>query len=207
MNLLYIGAGCDFSILKSNLKVDIYLFVDSQPRSEFGTLNNSALERPDFIKSVKKELSVLGYKKIKRYEFRAICKAGKKYHCDGVILFRSKDYSKFLYYFYSTTFPPTQNDHPLYQFINTCNILFVKGHEPETDVVKLMNKPITFIASECCVYKKDDTKGLFSSIDEESESIKQWYMLMKNGEIQKSSYNDIFSAEQFGFEENEQIKS
>jgi hypothetical protein len=202
MNLLYIGAGCDFSILKADLNINIYFFVDSQPRSEFGKCQNPAFERPKFIKNLKKVLSALGFKKVKRYEFRAICKEVKKYYCDGVILFRSKNYSKFLYYFYSTSYPPEQDNHPLYQFIETCNILFVKGHEPEDNVIKLMNTPITFISSDSiCVDPK--SKGLFSFLKEESNNVDKWYMLHQDAKLEASSYNEIITTEKFGFDERD----
>jgi hypothetical protein len=183
MNLLYIGAGTDFSILKVDLPIKIFFFVDSQPRSEYGNANHTAFERKGFIKIVKTELKKLGYVKFKRYVFGKINK-GKNYYDDGVMIYRSKDYSKFLYYFYSTTFPPREG-HPLLQFVEKCNVLFVKGHAPEANVVEIMYDPIIFIGSDDTVYKEED------KFFETKEKISKWYVQQSDtGELKEISSHE-----------------
>lgn len=175
MSLLYIGAGLDFSIL--NLPMQMFFFVDSQPRSEYGSIDAPGFFRPNFIKELKQKLKGLGYIKFKRF---AIGKTNpKKYYDEGVIVFISKDRSKVLYYFYSTTFP-LREGHPLSQFIPICNTLFVKGHGPEANVVESMHCPITFIGSDDTVYSKSD------KFFETPEKIKTWYIQEKaTGEIKE----------------------
>ena len=204
MNLLYIGAGTDFEILKNTqLNIELYFFVDSQPRSEYGDVDSKCCERPNFIKTIKQKLKAYGYTKVKRYEFRALCtnrkKSSKKYHCDGAIIFRNKNYSKFLYYFYSTTFP-NDEDHPIYDFIKKSNVLFVSGHEPESNVIQHMHKPITFIGSDTTHFSSDQSFGLFSHMPYEKNNVSQFYLKKsKTNTLETCSYEDIFQPEKFGF--------
>lgn len=196
MNLLYIGAGTDLEILKMDLNVQMYFFIDSQPRSEFGGINTKFFERPLFMKKLKNDLKKLGFFKVKRFVLSKKRTKGKgKYYDDGVVIFRSKDYSKFLYYFYSTTFPT--DEHVVNEFISKSNVLYVCGHEPDSDVIEMMSKPIVFVGSDTTCYTQKDSEqsGLFRQLEKHKDDIFKWYMLRGNPkEIFESSYEEIFST-------------
>jgi hypothetical protein len=70
MSLLYIGAGVDTSILKCNLpeKVNMFIFVDSRPKTEWGTeIRNYS---PLFLKQLKAEMKKVGFYKINRFSLK-----------------------------------------------------------------------------------------------------------------------------------------
>ena len=195
MNLLQINAGLDFSILKVNLSVSIYFFIEEKPFSS---------KDPNFLKTVKGSLKKLQYFKVKRYEFKVVGKGKEKknkYDCDGVIIFRSKDYSKFVYYFYSTTFPHPDENHPIYEFIPTCNVLFVKDYKPKANVIEMMNGPIFFIIQTPAIVSRED--GFYSDLAMERHNISKWYSFSDNGDLIQSNYEELF--QKFGFETNDII--
>lgn len=190
MNLLFIGAGIDFNILKLDLKVSLYFFVDSRPQSTFPVIEKN------FVQNVKHRLKNLGWIKIKRYEFKAICSLKEKYHCDGVLLYRSKDYSKFLYYFYSTTLP-NKKDHPVYQFIEKSDAVFVNDVDNIRTVIHAISNtvsPSSFIIRNGCpsssLLLTENEKKVLSSVE-------NWYLFDGVDKLHLSSYEEIF--EEFGF--------
>lgn len=182
MNLLYIGAGLDFEILNvKDINVELYFFVDSQPRESHG---------PNFIKNMKKELKNYGFSKVKRVEFRCLRPNLQKYMCDGVILFRDKNYRKFIYYFYSTVYPPEDENHPLYQFIQKSNILLIKGYEPEGNVIQYMAKPVVLIACENFPLCEKKHSGFFSQIKYERDHIKKFYLWDNKLSLRPCTYEE-----------------
>jgi len=191
MNLLYIGAGVDCSILKAQFEVNLYFFVDSRPQ----ILNPNS----SFMKTVKENLKKLKWIKVKRYEFRAICKSNQKYYGDGVILYRSRDYGKFLYYFYSTSLP-NKKDHPIYQFIQKSNVIFLSEAESIRNVIHAIttiDTPLKVIVKWSFL----ETLSCFSLTENEKkllQTIQHWNILGDNGQLRNSSYEEVF--EKFGFE-------
>jgi len=195
MNLLCIELGTDFSILNSDLKADLYFFVDSRPQSIVPYNGKS------FIRSVKTELKRLGWIKVKRYEFRASCKLRQKYQCDGVMLYRTKNYKKFLYYFYSANFP-NKTDYPVNQFIRKSNIVFLKTANSIHSVIHAMtvidDEQITIIVHPDFL---STTVSLTFSERDMLQKIQNWMIFEETtGSVKQSSYEEIF--EKFGFIEN-----
>jgi len=179
--LTYIGSGTDTSILKAGLEnIGIFIFVDSQPRSEWGEVeasekNKEMYKKSTFIKNLKKDLKKLGFTKVARYVLNKLKKGGSYYN-PGVIIFRSKDYRRFLYYFYSMTYP---SDSPiLNEFLKTSDYLFVQGHEPEDNVLTKMYQSVTFIGGSTTCYSGERTSGsLFSTVDEWKGKVSSWLEL------------------------------
>lgn len=179
--LTYIGSGVDTSILKADLQnIGIFIFVDSQPRSEWGEVeacekNQKTYKKSDFIKNLKKELKKVGFTKVRRYVLNKLKKGGSYYN-PGVIIFRSKDYSRFLYYFYSITYP--SDNQILNDFLKTSDYLFVQGHEPGDNIVSRMYQSVTFIGGNTTCYSGEDTENsLFSTLDQWKSKIKNWIEL------------------------------
>lgn len=192
MNLLYTGAGADFQILKADLKVNLYFFVDSRPQSLSPFTNNN------FITTIKANLNKMKWVKVKRYEFRACSKLKQKYQCDGVLLYRNKDYGKFLYYFYSTSLP-NREDHPIYQFIQKSNVVYLSEPESMRNVIHAItriNTPPIVIVKEnflraCSLELTPNEKELLQTIN-------FWKILDERGELRESSFEEVF--QKFGFE-------
>jgi hypothetical protein len=149
MNVLtYVGAGLDTSILKAELNdVGVFLFVDSLPRSPCGEAENeeqdkNAYKTSTFVKELKKELKNAGYVKVRRYVLKKV-KKGTDYYNPGVVIFRSKNYKKFLYYFYSTSYP-CEND-VLKDFLKTSNYLYVADNTPRANIINEMYETVSVI--------------------------------------------------------------
>lgn len=190
MNLMYICPDTDYSILKANIKISLYFFVDSSPQCITPFSENN------YIQSVKKNLKALGWLKVKRYEFRAMNKSRKKYVCDGLMLYRKKDYSQFLYYFYSTTLP-NREDHPIYQFIQKTDVVFFKDSRTTRTILHAISKMEQL--PKCIVSSKYhfDQDNLTKDEKELFQSIKDWSILTDQT-VADSTYEEIF--QKFGFE-------
>ena len=199
--LTYIGAGLDTSILKAELNdVGIFLFVDSLPRSPSGEPENEEQDKngyktSTFVKELKKELKKVGYVKVRRYVLKKV-KKGTDYYNPGVVIFRSKNYKKFLYYFYSTSYP-CEND-VLKDFLKTSNYLFVAGHVPRNNIIDEMYENISFIRGSDSVYNAERNPSLFQYLktDEKTrEKVKEWYELnTKSFRLEKVNYEFLFSV-------------
>ena len=192
MNLLYTEAGVDFEILKADLKVDLYFFVDSRPQSLSLYVDNS------FIKTIKANLAKMKWVKVKRYEFTACSKLKQKYQCDGVLLYRNKDYEKFLYYFYSTSLP-NKEDHPIYQFIQKSNVIYLSEPKSMRNVIHAItciNTPLIVIVKEN--FLQGSSIQLTPNEKELLQTIDCWKILDDKGKLRNSSFEEVF--EKFGFE-------
>jgi hypothetical protein len=174
MNVLtYVGAGLDTSILKAEVNdVGVFLFVDSLPRSPNGEPENEEQDKNSyktstFVKDLKKELKKVGYVKVRRYVLKKV-KKGTDYYNPGVVIFRSKNYKKFLYYFYSTSYP-CEND-VLKDFLKASNYLYVANHTPRANIIDEMYETVSFIGTNKTCLKNSLLDGI-------REKVKQWYEL------------------------------
>lgn len=195
--LTYVGAGLDTSILKAEVNdVRMFLFVDSLPRSACGESENEEQDKNSyktstFVKDLKKELKKVGYVKVRRYVLKKV-KKGRDYYNPGVVIFRSKDNKKFLYYFYSTSYP-CEND-VLKDFLKTSNYLFVAGHVPRCNIIEEMYKKLTFIGGNKTDYGRSNSLFQYLKDDEKTrEKVKEWYELdMTSYKLKKVDYAFFF---------------
>jgi len=188
--LVYIGAGTDVSILKAKIDtVNLYVFVDSQPKSEFGKVATSNEDqipfKKKFKKQLKKNMKTAGFRKIKKLVF------GEDKKCSpGLIIFASKS-GKTVYYFYNTLYPTV--DSLLLDFIKSCEYLFVSGHEPEDNIISRIENNITFIGGTNTIFSVDDHGGLFSFMAESKNKVVNWFELNNTTSIlTKVSYEHFF---------------
>lgn len=154
MALLYIGAGTDLDPLDIFDENKMFVFVDSLPRTEYGFLESLNLTqlRKTFIKTLTEKLKLKGFRKTGH--LKKIYKMEKptrlKYHSPGVLIFSDGD--RTLYYFYSCPYPDQRNN-LLSEMTALCDKLYVAGHEPESNVILKMKKPIQFIGSLDTCYR------------------------------------------------------
>jgi hypothetical protein len=150
MNVLYIGAGLDTSILKSNDvffdNVNMFVFVDSLPKS-YGR-SEATSKNKIFIKKLIKTMRKIGYILNKQL-------IEDEDNEQGLIIFHS--IKNKLYYFYSTIIDPFAKNPTLDNIIKSCNVLYVQGHNPARDVISEMNKPIVFIGGTNTVFSDHDS--------------------------------------------------
>jgi hypothetical protein len=161
MGLVYVGANCDTCIIDCLPEEQLFIFVDSLPRTEYGEIRGKKTSKT-FIPHLERELKKKGF--IRSRHLPSLYKAEKrpmfkpKYFDPGVIVYMNG--SKTLYYFYSTVYPHRSN-YFLNQMLSMCDKLFVCGHEPEDNIVLRMQKPISFIGSTASCYTSDYDNYLF----------------------------------------------
>ncbi len=197
MSVLYIGAGLDTSILKAEHTIfkdtDLFVFVDSLPRSSFGNTTDVCFSRPNFLTKLTTKMKRLGYKILKQYSLE---EKGEETYQKGLLIFYAN--KKFVYYFYSTTVNISTKNSLLDDFIGKCSILYVQGHDPCRDVIKEMKKPITFIGGSITVFSTDDldepVDSVFSNIKTHINDIESWYLLDINTyNVTRTDYESLFS--------------
>tara|TARA_Y100000991_G_scaffold196671_1_gene166680 strand:- start:142 stop:804 length:663 start_codon:yes stop_codon:yes gene_type:complete len=170
---LYIGAGLHLEIIKVLKHIKEFIFVDSQPFSEFGkktyfyiedgpltncipcfSKKKNGFERPHFLSNLKKVSFDLNIEIIEE----------KK----DIIVFQYNDQK--ITYCYNTSIPEDLSK--IEPFINNFNNLILIGHDPFNDFLKYSAKNVIFWDNtHTCYftpYSKDDK---FEKLDKENEKI------------------------------------
>jgi hypothetical protein len=179
---IYIGAGIDIVPVLLFDTIDEYIYIDSQPFSEFGTQTyiiktNTAkhvsrderffndFSRGNFMENL---INVM-----KQNYFRMVEKN------DDFLLFKND--KKTIKYYYSCAFPEHITEE-MKDELKDCNVLILIGHDPHKNILKYIKLPTTIIASDNTVYRSpleeddDYEKSTFKTLNENKNLIKEGYL-------------------------------
>ena len=147
MKALYVGAGTD--TLPYELLTDIkdFVHIDSQPFSEFDVKQSEIImddgySPPDFLTSLTDNYATKKLEPI--------------YDDNNKIIYVNKD--RAITYFTNTSIP--NNINIVFQDIKDVDTLIVRGHDPHSMIMDIIEKPITFIgfsSTSYANYNDDDT--------------------------------------------------
>lgn len=165
---VYIGAGTDLIPVIIVDEIKEFIYIDSQPFSEYGTL----------IYDIKKDLSYTVEKKDRiENSFSRNCFLSNLYKImdqiqfkliesnDDFLLFKNNDRS--IKYYYSCAFPEYINDN-IIDDIKTCDTIIMAGHDPNKIIFNYLQNPINFIGdshTSYCHYNKKDEQYIDSSFE------------------------------------------
>jgi hypothetical protein len=184
---VYIGAGTD--ILPALLFLDLkeFIFIDSQPFSEFGTHTyhvegenhisihdvlkkdrfDNLFSRPNFLPSLEKVMNQNNFQ--------------QSTSTPDFILYHNLKTKQTIKYYYSCSFPEYL-DSNIIQDIKGCNTIIVCGHHPNKVILNYLQSPTYLIGNSRTVYKtspdEDDYKNsLIKSILENSNLISRYFLI------------------------------
>lgn len=179
--LLYIGAGLDLVPVIYFEDIKEFIYIDSQPFSEFGTLTYD--EVTEISKDVGKEdRFVNGFSRLLFID--NLCKIMKQIHfnlqeeTDKYMLFQNSNQT--VRYYYSCAFPEYIDDE-IIDDIHDCDTIYMAGYSPHKDVFKYLSNPIYFIGNQHTVYndEEDDDwmNSSFNYIHDNPTVFKKYYIL------------------------------
>jgi hypothetical protein len=179
---IYIGAGIDIVPVLLFDTIDQYIYIDSQPFSEFGTQTyiiktNTAkhvsrnerffndFSRGNFMENL---INVM-----KQNYFRMVEKN------DDFLLFKND--KKTIKYYYSCAFPEHITEE-MKDELKDCNVLILIGHDPHKNILKYIKLPTTIIASNNTSYRPDLTdvkydRSTFRILNEDKNLINKGYLV------------------------------
>jgi hypothetical protein len=184
---IYIGAGTD--ILPALLFPDLkeFIFIDSQPFSEFGTHTyhvegenhisthdvlkkdrfDNLFSRPNFLPSLEKVMNQNNFQ--------------QSTSTPDYILYHNLTTKQTIKYYYSCSFPEYL-DNDLICDIKSCNTLIVCGHHPNKVILNYVQSPTYLIGSARTVYKTNPTEddyanSLLKPILENSNLISRYFLI------------------------------
>ena len=179
---IYIGAGIDIVPVLLFDTIDEYIYIDSQPFSEFGTQTyiiktNTAkhvsrderffndFSRGNFMENL---INVM-----KQNYFRMVEKN------DDFLLFKND--KKTIKYYYSCAFPEHITEE-MKDELKDCNVLILIGHDPHKNILKYIKLPTTIIASNNTSYRPDLTdvkydRSTFRILNENKNLINEGYLV------------------------------
>jgi hypothetical protein len=159
--ILYVGAGCHIEPVTHFPQTKLFVFVDSQPRSEFDSFHpkfHKQFYRPHFINDLVSTCQNYGffldsytildkkyYKKIinrQWYYTSWIYKIPNDINPTMLVFVNNKTQQKLMYYI-STNIKCNTNKH-LLNDIGTCDGIIVSGYFPETEILRYFIKPKVF---------------------------------------------------------------
>jgi len=179
---VYIGAGIDIVPVLLFDTIDEYIYIDSQPFSEFGTY--TYIVKTNTTKHVSRdERFVNDFSRgnfmenlinvMKQNYFRMVEKN------DDFLLFKNN--KKTIKYYYSCAFPEYITKE-MKDELKDCNVLILVGHDPHKDILKYIKLPTTIIASNNTVYRPDSTdenydRSTFKILNENKNLINEGYLV------------------------------
>jgi hypothetical protein len=159
----YIGAGLDLSVLDIFKDENLFVLVDSNPRSPYGLLADHIKTSKAFIPCLENALKEFGFSRVshKKSLYRKERRIFKpEYFHPGLLTYT--DGKRTLHYFYSCCYPDKSED--LIRLLGQCDKLYVSGHEPMDNVLLHMKKPVLFAGSTTTCYTTEEPQGLFWQI-------------------------------------------
>lgn len=184
---IYIGAGLDIlpALLFPSLKE--FIFIDSQPFSEFGThtyhvegekhisthdvLKKDRFEnlfsRPLFLPSLEKVMNQNNFKSVQS--------------TPEYILYQNNLTNQTIKYYYSCSFPEYLDD-TILEDIKSCNTIIVCGHHPKKEVLEYIQSPTYLIGNSRTNYEydlddEDSKKSLIKPILDNPGLINKYYSI------------------------------
>lgn len=139
---VYIGAGLDILPVLLNDNIKEFIYIDSQPTSEFGMLGftDKKFFRKNFLETLNTIMHNNNFK-LKTNENNCL-----KYYNDNT--------NQTINYHINTPFPENLNNE-LITKINDCDVLICIGHDPDKKILEYIKKPFTFIGSTHTCYQSN----------------------------------------------------
>jgi len=179
---IYIGAGVDIvpALLFPSLKE--FIFIDSQPFSEFGSHTyhqageswialkdiskeerfNNLFSRPLFLSRLE---SIMNNNNFKKSESNP-----------DYLIFNNDETKQTIKYYYSIAFP-NYIDESIIKEIKTCNTLIVCGHDPHVDILSYLPSLTYFIGNDHTVYESDEFTSTIGKILDNPEIISTYFLM------------------------------
>lgn len=157
---VYIGAGFDNKFLNT-VDFDEMIAIDSQPKSEFGTLLLDGCERVNFINNLKKKYIDCGFIPVLEYNY--------------VIQFE-KENQRILFY-HSISFPEDLTDE-IKNKLNGYTILICDGFIPNVQILNYAAIDFEFIGTNNTCYLSDEydcgENELYYELEKKHHMINRW---------------------------------
>uniref|UniRef100_A0A6C0CZJ9 Uncharacterized protein n=1 Tax=viral metagenome TaxID=1070528 RepID=A0A6C0CZJ9_9ZZZZ len=221
-SLLYIGAGTDTNPLSHFPDVKTFIFIDTQPRSEFDSINSYIhwYSRQDFVKQVNLEYTKIGfslvsekvldaeyYKQILNKDQLAIYESETiafSFINPTLLVFINTQTGQTVKYYISTNILSNMNIE-LIDDIKNIYGLIICGFNPHKVLLDYITPPINFYGYSETVYRyitiSDDEEHINSVLAElqnntEQKYFSNFYFINQNsGEIiRKEKYSNFFSC-------------
>ncbi len=192
-SLLYIGAGTDVQVVKYFPQVEKFVFIDTQPRSEFDSVNSyehlfyrkrfcpeliSNLETNGFILKKVTTLNNYYYKSIFNFKqmiyFKFIKFRLPEYINPTVLLFQNHHTNQIIKYYVSTNIL-TNMCKELEKDIRESDGLIVSGYHPNDILFQYMDIPKKFFGSTTTYFGHDRDDGESNTIIEKLYTNPQYF--------------------------------
>ncbi len=208
--LLYFGAGSHFQPVRDFLSVKEFIYVDSQPYSEFFKLNyiwDKGFYRNNFVSRIRLQASLYGFElaeeRVLDNEFfwstlsptQKVCytlfpKLLLPYINPTLLKFTNKETSQTIKYYISNPFPYVKTNE-LIEDIGNSDGLIVCGHHPDKTFLNYIgNKKINFIGYNTTWFGKDEPEDL--DPDEANNIIQHMHNLNDKTIEQNEGVNKYF---------------
>jgi hypothetical protein len=188
---VYIGAGLDIIPILVLDDVKEFIYIDSQPFSEFGTMTYN--DKIDTVTYVKDRTHIF-YNSFSRNDF--ISRLKKLIEQNNIkIINENNSYLEFqtkanqkIKYYYSYSFPEHLDD-ALKTELKTCNTIVMAGFDPNKEIFNYLQKPTYFIGGCHTCYSKDpDDEGIdtssFKLLADKPDIINKYYLLKEKNKYE-----------------------
>jgi hypothetical protein len=179
---VYIGAGIDIVPVLLFDTIDEYIYIDSQPFSEFGT--QTYIVKTNTAKHVSRDERFFNDFSRGNFMENLINVMKQNYFImveknDDFLLFKNN--KKTIKYYYSCAFPEYITKE-MKDELKDCNVLILVGHDPHKDILKYIKLPTTIIASNNTVYRPDSIdenydRSTFRILNENKNLINDGYLV------------------------------
>ena len=206
-NALYIGAGTDILPVLLNPDIKNFIYIDSQPMSEFGMLGfeDKTFYRKNFLENLSKIMRNNNFK--------------SKENSTNYLRYYNETTNQTINYHINTPFPDKLTDN-IKDIIKTCDILICNGYDPHKIVLDYIQKPFVFIGSVSTLYSKntenyeESDKSLFLELYSNSSLVseyrliqdKKYYEYWKHDKINNKIINNFDIVKYNSLEELEKAR-
>ena len=202
MEVLYIGAGKDIEPIHYLKKYNNFIFIDSQPYSEYGSLLSSVtrggyngFSRPNFINELNIEMNEKKFKLDGLSENLNIYKKNYNIKSYGNKKKQGKVCCKKIHYYYNTPLPLF--NHKIKNEIKNIKLIIVKGYDPDYSILRNIYR-IDFLGHYETIYHKEDIENKNSIINQLHinahfrSKFNNFYYITKKNELKKFNRWDKF---------------
>jgi hypothetical protein len=179
---IYIGAGIDIVPVLLFDTIDEYIYIDSQPFSEFGT--QTYIVKTNTAKHVSRDERFFNDFSRGNFMENLINVMKQNYFImveknNDFLLFKNN--KKTIKYYYSCAFPEYITKE-MKDELKDCNVLILVGHDPHKDILKYIKLPTTIITSNNTVYRHDPIdenydRSTFRILNEDKNLINKGYLV------------------------------
>lgn len=145
---LYIGTGLHLEPIKTFNSVKEFIFIDSQPRNEYGfNYYYRGFYGKDFVDNLIQECLKHNFKLINKTVFTDKYTEINVPNLESTMLYFLNDETEQVFkYYISTSIPYDLHDNEiLIKDISECDTLIISGHHPNHAILDYIKKPIAFI--------------------------------------------------------------